>query len=373
MGARIKGWPAAAVAGAVLVSLAGVAPAQAAAAWRIAARPPLKPASRLLDVSATGPADAWAVGYQDNAYGRIPVQPEALVHWDGSTWSERALPGEFDIPAAVSAVTPQDVWAVGRGADLSAYAAHWDGTAWQGQPVPEASGGLSDVAARYGRPLVVGSQRTGNPLVLEGDGRQFTEVTVPGSHAWTGTLSAVTTTAGGAAFAVGSWHVDDAAYPEPLIVQRLAGSWRVATLPKVPEARLTGVHARSATDAWAVGTIGYDSSRPQPLILHWDGVSWQRVAAPVASAGLWAISGDAAGNLWVSGNNPTEPYGVAYPGSLFLRYQVKKWSVVYGPKVNASDPFLSAVENIPGTQAFWGVGTVHDPGLDHVALVERIG
>ena len=162
-------------------------------------------------------------------------------------------------------------------------------------------------------------------------------------------------------------------------MQRTGGTWRVATLPKVLSARLTGIHARSATDAWAVGTIGYDTTRPQPLIMHWDGTAWQRVTLPTGSANLWAVGGDAAGNLWVTGSNPAEPYGVSYPGSLFLRYQAKKWSVVHGPKVRAddpfraADPFLSAVENVPGTSAFWGVGTVSDPAEDHVALVERIG
>ena len=171
--------------------------------------------------------------------------------------------------------------------------------------------------------------------------------------------------------------MDDAGYPEPLIVQRVGGAWRVAAIPKVLSARLTGVYARTATDAWAVGTIDFDSSRPTPLIMHWDGVSWQRVNAPIASAGLSAVAGDAAGNLWVAGYNPSEPYGVTYPGSLFLRYRAKKWSVTYGPKVRADDPFwaadpgIAAVENIPGTSAFWGVGSVSDPADDAVALIER--
>ncbi|MEU8611474.1 hypothetical protein AB0C29_26155 [Actinoplanes sp. NPDC048791] len=370
--------PVVAVVGAIAVSLAGAVPAEAAATWRIAAEPPLKPASRLVDVSATGPADAWAVGYQDNAYGRIPVEPAALVRWNGRTWSESLLPAPFDSPEAVSAVDPSNVWAVGQDDRQLPYAARWDGTAWQGMSVAD-QGRFSDVAARNGRPLIVGARRAGGALVMEWDGQGLREVVVPGSDRWSGGLQTVATAPGGAAFAVGSWHVDDAGYPEPLIVQRTGGTWRVAALPKVPGARLTGVHARSATDAWAVGTIEYDSSRPKPLIMHWDGVSWQRVAAPTESADLWAVGGDAAGNLWVTGSNPSEPYGVSYPGSLFLRYQGGKWSVVYGPKVRAdnpfwaADPFLSAVENIPGTSALWGVGTVSDPARDHVALVERIG
>lgn len=378
MGVVVRSWRAATLTGAVVISLAGAVPAQAATAWRIVAQPPLAPASRLVDVSATGPDDAWAVGYQDSGYGHVPTRPAALVHWDGDAWSERLLPAEFGLPEAVSARTPSDVWAVGHDLNIEPYAAHWDGTTWRGQAVPD-QGRFNDVAARDGRPLVVGSRPAGGALVMEWNGRRFTEVTVPGSDAWSGVLHAVTSVPGGAAFAVGDRNVDGAGYPEPMIVQRTGGAWRVADLPKVPEARLHDVYARSATDAWAVGTIEYDTTRPKPLILHWDGVSWQRVTPPVESANLASVGGDAAGNLWVSGGNPIEPYGVSYPGSLFLRYQAKKWSVVYGPKVragdpySAADPFLSAVENIPGTRAFWGVGTVSDPGRDHVALVERIG
>lgn len=370
MGVRIK---AAALAGTVVISLVGAVPAEAAAAWRLVVQPPLKPASRLVDVSATGPADAWAVGYQDNSYGRLPTQPAALMHWDGSAWTERLLPGEFDMPVAISATAPSDVWAVGQDENLVPYAAHWDGTAWRGQAEP-GQGRFNDVAARTGRPLVVGSRRAGGALVMEWDGQRFTEVSVPGSDAWPGgSLLSVATVPGGAAFAVGEWNVDNAGYPEPMIVQRTGGGWQVAALPKVREARLTGVYARSATEAWAVGTIAYDTTRPKPLIMHWDGVSWQQVTAPIDAATLASVGGDAAGNLWVSGGHAVEPYGVSYPGSLFLRYQAKKWTVAHGPKVGANDPYLSAVENIPGTRAFWGVGTVYNPRTDQAALIERIG
>ena len=383
MGVAVGRVPVAALVGAVAVSLAGAVPAQAGASraatgWRVAAQPPLKPASRLTDVSATGPADAWAVGSQDQRYLHFPERPGALLRWDGRTWSERLLPAEFASPDAVSAVTPSDVWAVGEDKNVKPYAAHWDGTAWRGYSVPD-QGSFSDVAARNGKPLVVGARYAGGALVMEWNGQGFTEITVPGSDAWLGGLHAVATAPGGAAFAVGDWQVDDAGYPEPLILQRIGGAWRVADIPKVLSARLTGVYARTATDAWAVGTVNYDSPRPTPLIMHWDGVSWQRVTAPLESAGLWAVAGDAAGNLWVSGSNPSQPYGVSYPGSLFLRFKAKKWTVTYGPKIRpetpfwAADPGIAAVDNIPGTSGFWGAGSVWDPVDDYVALIERTG
>jgi hypothetical protein len=86
----------------------------------------------------------------------------------------------------------------------------------------------------------------------------------------------------------------------------------VATLPKIATAQLSGVWARTATDAWAVGTIDFDSA-PKPLVLHYDGVSWQRVTVPPAAGTLAAVAGDAAGNLWISGGNPRPPY-ITYPG-----------------------------------------------------------
>ena len=213
MGVAASRVPAAALVGAVAVSLAGAVPAQAgvgpahagvgpaqagvgparagvgfsraAGGWRVVAQPALKPASRLADVSATGPADAWAVGTQDQRYLNFPERPGALVRWDGRTWSERLLPAEFGSPDAVSAVTPSDVWAVGEDESVKPYAAHWDGTAWRGYSVPD-QGGFSDVAARNGKPLVVGSRYAGGALVMEWNGQALTEITVPGSDAWPG-------------------------------------------------------------------------------------------------------------------------------------------------------------------------------------------
>ena len=127
------------------------------------------------------------------------------------------------------------MWAAGQDDGLKPYAAHWDGTTWRGYPVPD-QGRFSDVAARHGKPLVVGSRPAGGALVMEWDGRQFVEAAVPGSDAWSSALHAVTSTPDGAAFAVGEWNVDNAGYPEPMIVQRTGGAWRVATLPKVHSA-----------------------------------------------------------------------------------------------------------------------------------------
>jgi hypothetical protein len=57
-------------------------------------------------------------------------------------------------------------------------------------------------------------------------------------------------------------------------------------LGKVSSARLNGLAARSASDAWAVGSAATNRRTLQPLTLHWNGRRWNRVvAAPVPGFG----------------------------------------------------------------------------------------
>ncbi|AGL16816.1 hypothetical protein L083_3306 [Actinoplanes sp. N902-109] len=348
--------------GVVVAGLTTAAPAAAAATnWRMLPVPPLKPANALLDISATGPGDVWAAGYQDDSYGRISPHPYALLHWNGTSWAEQTLPGERISLAAVSAAAPADVWTVGQDKDLAAYVAHWDGTAWRDYRLPGSSGTravLTDVDSRGGRTLLAGGN--GHALLVEPDAGGFTPVPVPGADAWAGDLYGVTTAPDGSAFAVGSWFVDNAGYPEPLVVQNTGGSWRVAALPRIPAARLLDVWARSATDAWAVGSATYDSN-PEPVLLHWDGRTWQRVSTGLSTGTLSAVAGDASGTVWVSAYD--------YPASKFLRYQRGKWTTVTGPAA----PYLSALTAVPGTSSFWAVGLDTTPGGDIAAVIERTG
>jgi hypothetical protein len=344
--------------GAATVILAGAVPAQAAATWRTVPPAPLKPSNALVDVSATGPADAWAVGYQDDVYGRISTHPYALLHWDGTAWAQRQLPESRLGLAAVSASSPADVWTVGQDQDLSPYAAHWDGDRWQAYR-PLGTGGAAvanDVDTRDGRALLAGSDS--HALLAEWDGTRFARITVPGADRWGGDLYAVTTAADGSAFAAGAWYVDDAGYPQPLVLQRTAGAWRVAALPAIPAARLLDVWARSATDAWAVGSTDYDNG-PKPLLMHWNGRSWQRVSVALTTGTLSSVAGDAAGTVWVGAYD--------YPKSLFLRHRAGRWTTVTGPDA----PYLSAIANVPGTSSFWAVGQDTSQGGDIFSVIER--
>src|SRR5690348_1138073 len=92
--------------GTVAAALAVAVPAQAAATPWQATVPSLIPESFLDDITAAGPDDAWAVGTQAITYTGYSVeQPYALLHWNGSAWSEQRLPDRVRVLTSISATT----------------------------------------------------------------------------------------------------------------------------------------------------------------------------------------------------------------------------------------------------------------------------
>jgi len=100
----------------------------------------------LTGVSAISATDIWAVGSFTipNAEGS-PYQ-NAIMHWDGTNWSIVSSPQpdeSLDILTGVSAISSNDVWAVGFIGTASGYEApetlHWDGTSWSVMSAPTGS------------------------------------------------------------------------------------------------------------------------------------------------------------------------------------------------------------------------------------------
>ena len=77
----------------------------------------------------------------------------------------------------------------------------------------------------------------------------------------------------------------------------------VARVPRITGV-LHAVAAVSSRDAWAVGQAGaYGCGCNQPLIMHWNGSSWARVASPDPGGGghLSGIAFTSVGNGWAVG------------------------------------------------------------------------
>ena len=99
------------------------------------------------DVTAVAPDDVWAVG---TWFTKAFDDRTLTLHWDGTAWHRVRSPNAGPPKAAndlvsVAAVAADDVWAVGvRG--LHTLTMHWDGTSWSIVPSPT-PGGNADLAS----------------------------------------------------------------------------------------------------------------------------------------------------------------------------------------------------------------------------------
>ena len=112
---------------------------------------------------------------------------------------------------------------------------------------------------------------------------------------------------------------------------------------------LNGVADLSATTAWAVGYIrAFSSSIPAPLIIHWNGASWQGGGTPTGLSGtLRAVSADSLRDVWAVGDD-------GHGRATALRYNGTAWSSVALPAAGASD-MLQGVKAF-GPSDVWAVG-----------------
>lgn len=257
------------------------------------------------DVTATGPNDAWAVGFY-NVYANGNYEDFTLaMHWDGRGWTRVPTPSPSPYPGgtqahlrAVDAVAPDDVWAGGDargnagGLSVGSWVMvqHWDGSSWSLVPPPAPPGGVSinfsgtrvysvcavgkdDVwfGGQWGEPNQLGSV-TWRPLQMHWDGSGLT------------------------------------VYPTPAVFDGYYGFHTVS------------MSELSSNDIWAAcqkNRAGGGSK--MNVILHWDGSSWSRVAVPSAAAEhtLHEIVALAPNDVWVFGEYPWTyaPYVLHYDGS----------------------------------------------------------
>ncbi|HEU4422556.1 MAG TPA: hypothetical protein VFR67_08435 [Pilimelia sp.] len=137
----------------------------------------------------------------------------------------------------------------------------------------------------------------------------------------------------------------------------LAATWSVTPTPNplAQSNRFTGVHAQSATSAWAVGwgdTGGTPSVRP--VVARWNGSAWSSVTSPSfnGDAYLFGADGDAT-TVWAVGQAGSRPLAERWNGS--------SWSVVSTPLPSgATAGQLTGVKSLAASSA-WAVGSVTMP------------
>jgi hypothetical protein len=321
---------------------------------------------RLYSVAAISANDAWAAG--------LGADSSLIVHWNGSAWSQSlAGPGYFIGMAASSA---RDVWAVGGtnwGSPTQALAEHWNGKAWTRVPTPSPAGGglLNGVAATSPQNAwAVGDAGPGpgipsatKPLIEHWNGKTWT-IQGDQSPAGGGHFAAVAATSAGNAWAVGSTGLNSEGSGQQTLIERWNGkAWTRVPSPNLPgstASNLDAVTAVSADNAWAVGyaTVG---GRYNALTMHWNGQHWTLVAGntPGGDASLLNVTSSWTNNIWAVGiTNPTRCGNVGPQcQTLIEHWNGVRWKVI--PSPNPPSAYLNVLWGISAVSRtdIWAVGT----------------
>lgn len=272
-------------------------------AWRVVPNPAMPRLSgyTLQAVAAISARDVWAVG---TGYGGTTTLAE---HWSGARWSIIPTPVLGKSPeliqtqsrysgglAGIASISGREVWSVGFAFnDTAPLVERWDGAAWARvpspvQPVPARSA-LAAIAAISPTDLwAVGrldaTYRRGGikPLLQHWDGAHWCAVAgapLPNDQGYS-SLAGIAAIAANDIWVVGS--IGFAALP--LIEHWNGRRWQSVASPALPKATgqqtyaLSAVAAITSADVWAVGTSSNGSTGEQPLIERWDGLRWRIIA-----------------------------------------------------------------------------------------------
>ena len=315
-------------------------------AWRAVRVPSavVSPAE-LIDVSATGPADAWAVGADAETF--VQQGTPMILHWNGRACSKvalRGVPGPGGL-SSVSAASRSNAWALGTDRSGNVLL-HWNGRAWRSVAFPGLHTAVvtSVAAAPDGTAWLVGSSAGGAMLVERWNGAAWHVVA---TRLGKGILSQVRVSASGDVWAAGA----DASNNQ-LIAHEHRGAWTSLPVPGIPT--VSDVLAVSACDVWAVG--GDVTATPitaSTAIGHWNGRRWTIVHLPEFDFVAGSISPGRSGKPQWAGLLVILPYRTEY-----LFYNGTTWSAVPGASEAPGSAFDVNVvtAHIPGTDATWAVG-----------------
>jgi hypothetical protein len=276
--------------------------------WRVVDPGPGMRGSGYTDVSAESPSDVWLAGSK----GTDPL----VLHFNGSSWTDVSPPPRgrnSNQVAALEAVAPDDVWAVGfayaHGED-NTLIQHWNGHRWTVATPPVPHTFLVDVAAAASDDVwAVGG--IAKEMAFHWNGMAWTRAPRPGAPAISG-LNGVDVTADGTAWATASGSNEAGTMPAlTSSVERWNGStWaRLAedegngdTSPFFALGRIAAVSDR---EAWAVGAHPRATRGSKPVIAHSVGRTTTLERVPGFGTGYGSLHDVAAapggGHVWAVG------------------------------------------------------------------------
>jgi len=239
-------------------------------AWSVVSSPdPSNEGDFLTAVTTIASNNAWAVGWYDNT-ATDELAP-LILHWDGSTWAMQTtgVPTGGDIVLqAITAISADDIWAVGNSGGETNFEMNWNGTAWSETFASFPTGGqesLHGVAAVSASdawavgsyaPTVTAELQT---LILQWNGKEWNQVTSPNVDAYFNELYGVAVVSSSDIWAVGLAYTTNGLTFHTLIEHWNVKHWSIVSSPNVMSGdELDGVVKSGTTTLWAVGT--YDQT-----------------------------------------------------------------------------------------------------------------
>jgi len=268
-------------------------------------------------VSCASASYCWAVGQYKMASGSL--LPYA-VHWNGSAWSESALPRSPEsLPIDVSCVSTASCWAVGGGNGLPLFE-HWNGHAWAvvsapaltSRDIPERVTCVSDTDC-----WATGLSDTDGALTAHWDGTAWTPVHTPLTSSPGAVLLGVSCSGAAACMAVGG----DSGTGHPVAARWNGSAWAVTPAGT----KAAGLEGLACTAGLRCVAVGATTNPTRAFTEIWNGSRWQVAAAhSPAGAGLVGVSCPAAGGCWAVGSRPE----VGHLNSLIEHWNGTTWSIV---------------------------------------------
>ena len=309
----------------VFTVAAGAAPASACGTgpWRVVNSPNASSTgiNSLLAVTAISANNVWAVGY--------PTERGVLIeHWNGTRWD--IIPGPSqgttsDTRRGIAAVSAWDIWAVGdrHNPGRNVYQTlieHWNGATWS----------------------IIASPNVG-----------------PNSN----TLYGVAAISKNNVWAVGSSYDNVKTSASQTLIEHWNGSkWLVVSSPNanagMNHSSLSSVAALSAHNIWAVGNyLDGSNNTVLTLIEHWNGAQWTIVASPnqpyPSDNLLNSVAASSPRDVWAVGTRLDLAHN-SYQ-TLTLHWDDVSWKIITSPNAAPADSFLNGVIVLSAHNA-WAVG-----------------
>ena len=279
--------------------------------------------------------------------------------------------GSYDGLYGVSALTNNDVWAVGRyiGANSAdeTLVEHWNGDRFRQVPSPDPQ--PNDVLLHVQAVSATDVWAVGktwpatvevfSPLIEHFDGRTWSAVPTPALRSGSGLLAGVAASSPDDVWAVGSQFSGPADGTAATLAEHWDGTaWQVVSSPDPGRYGnyLDSVTVVSPRDVWAVGTSYTTAHGTANLVEHWNGTTWSVVASPDAGIddSLRSVSAVGATDVWAVGDYFENTVSGSLVLTLAVHFDGKRWSIVASPSPT-SDDNLAAVAAVAARDV-WAVG-----------------